>query len=105
VAKLKEAAAIEDAIIDLSQPPYPAIPANELCGKLLLELNRPAQALIYFQRTLTRTPGRPKAIFGSHEQRKLWVTTRQRLSGIRNSCPFGNPLMLNFLSSRWQRIS
>jgi tetratricopeptide (TPR) repeat protein len=64
VAKLKEAAAIEDAIIDLSQPPYPAIPANELCGKLLLELNRPAQALIYFQRTLTRTPGRPKAIFG-----------------------------------------
>jgi tetratricopeptide (TPR) repeat protein len=64
VSKLKEAAAIEDAIIDLSQPPYPAIPANELCGNLLLELNRPAEAVAYFQRTLTRTPGRPKAIFG-----------------------------------------
>jgi hypothetical protein len=64
VAKLQEAAAIEDAIIDLSQPPYPAIPANELCGNLLLELNRPAEAVTYFQRTLTRTPGRPKAIFG-----------------------------------------
>jgi tetratricopeptide (TPR) repeat protein len=64
VAKLQEAAAIEDAIVDLSQPPYPAIPANELCGNLLLELNRPAEAVTYFQRTLTRTPGRPKAIFG-----------------------------------------
>jgi predicted Zn-dependent protease len=64
VAKLQEAAAIEDTINDLSQPPYPAIPANELCGNLLLELNRPADAVTYFQRTLTRTPGRPKAIFG-----------------------------------------
>jgi tetratricopeptide (TPR) repeat protein len=64
VAKLQEAAAIEDAIVDLSQPPYPAIPANELCGTLLLELNRPAEAVTYFQRTLERTPGRPKAIFG-----------------------------------------
>ena len=63
VAKLREAAAIEDAIDDLSQPPYPIIPANELCGSLLLELNRQAEAVTYFQRTLTRTPGRPKAIF------------------------------------------
>jgi tetratricopeptide (TPR) repeat protein len=64
VAKLQEAAAVEDAISDLSQPPYPAIPANELCGNLLLELNRPAEAVTYFQRTLTRTPGRPKAVLG-----------------------------------------
>jgi predicted Zn-dependent protease len=64
VSKLKEATAVEDAILDLSQPPYPAIPANELCGNLLLELKRPAEAVTYFQRTLTRTPGRPKAIFG-----------------------------------------
>lgn len=28
VAKMKEAAAIEDAIDDLSQPPYPIIPAT-----------------------------------------------------------------------------
>jgi hypothetical protein len=36
VARLKEAVAIEDSIDDLSQPPYPVIPANELCGNLLL---------------------------------------------------------------------
>jgi tetratricopeptide (TPR) repeat protein len=64
VVKLKEAAAMEDAIDDLSQPPYPVIPANELLGNLLLELNRSAEAAIYFQKALKRTPNRPKAILG-----------------------------------------
>ena len=64
VAKLKEAVAIEDSIDDLSQPPYPVIPANELSGNLLLELNRPAEASTYFEKALQRTPNRPKAIFG-----------------------------------------
>ena len=64
VARLKEAVAMEDSIDDLSQPPYPVIPANELCGNLLLELNRPAEAATYFQRALRRTPNRPKQVFG-----------------------------------------
>jgi tetratricopeptide (TPR) repeat protein len=64
VAKVKEAVAIEDSIDDLSQPPFPIIPASELCGNLLLELNHPAEAVSYFQKTLQRTPNRPKAIFG-----------------------------------------
>jgi tetratricopeptide (TPR) repeat protein len=64
VARLKEAVAIEDSIDDLSQPPYPVIPANELCGNLLLELNRPAEAATYFHRGLMLTPNRPKLIFG-----------------------------------------
>jgi tetratricopeptide (TPR) repeat protein len=64
VAKLKEAVAIENSIDDLSQPPYPVIPANELCGNLLLKLNRPNEALTYFQKALLRTPNRPKVIFG-----------------------------------------
>ena len=55
---------MEDSIDDLSQPPYPVIPANELCGNLLLELNRPAEAATYFQKALRRTPNRPKLIFG-----------------------------------------
>jgi tetratricopeptide (TPR) repeat protein len=62
VAKLREAVTIEDSIDDLSQPPYPAIPANELCGTLLLELNRPSEAQSYFQRALLRTPNRPRII-------------------------------------------
>jgi hypothetical protein len=64
VGKLKEAVAIEDSIDDLSQPPYPVIPASELSGNLLLDLHRPAEAAHYLQKTLQRTPNRPKAIFG-----------------------------------------
>jgi len=64
VAKLKDAVAIEDSIDDLPQPPYPVIPANELCGNLLLELNRPAEAWTYFQKALKRTPNRPRVILG-----------------------------------------
>src|SRR5262249_61695438 len=45
-------------------PPSPFPPANELCGYLLLELNRPAEASTYFQNALKRTPNRPKVIFG-----------------------------------------
>jgi TolA-binding protein len=61
---MKEAVAIEDSIDDLSQPPYPVIPARELFGTLLLELNRPADAREQFLQTLKRTPGRPKAMYG-----------------------------------------
>src|SRR5215467_14621842 len=64
VTKLKEGVAIEDSIDDLSQPPYPVIPAAELCGYLLLELSQPAEATGYFEKTLKRTPNRPKAILG-----------------------------------------
>jgi tetratricopeptide (TPR) repeat protein len=64
VMRLKEAVAIEDSIDDLAQPPYPVIPATELSGNLLLDLNRPADAATCFRRTLQRTPNRPKAIFG-----------------------------------------
>src|SRR5262249_17939783 len=64
IAKMDEAATIEDSIYALSQPPYPPVPVHELYGTLLLEMNRPAQAQQQFSTTLTRTPGRPKAIFG-----------------------------------------
>jgi tetratricopeptide (TPR) repeat protein len=64
IAKMKEAVAVEDSIDSLSQPPYPIIPANELFGTLLMELNRSADAKERFLQTLKRTPGRPKAIYG-----------------------------------------
>ena len=35
---------MDDSIDDLSQPPDPVIPANERCGNLLLDLNRPTEA-------------------------------------------------------------
>src|SRR5215813_644940 len=62
--KMNEAIAIENSIDDLSQPPYPPIPANELFGTLLLEMNRPKEAAAHFREALKRTPNRPHAIFG-----------------------------------------
>lgn len=64
LAMMDAAVAIEDAIDALSQPPYPIIPAHELYGTLLLEMNRPADAARHFAETLRRTPGRPMAIYG-----------------------------------------
>ena len=78
---MKEAVAIEDSIDDLSQPPYPVIPANELFGRLLMEMNRPAEAEQRFLETLKRTPGRPIAIYGiarAAEARGDDITARQR---------------------------
>jgi hypothetical protein len=46
-ARTAKAAAAK--LVELSQGPYPIIPATELCGHLLLELNRPAEAATYFQ--------------------------------------------------------
>jgi tetratricopeptide (TPR) repeat protein len=64
VRDMEAAMAIEDAIDSLSQPPYPIIPAHELYGSMLMEMNRPAEARTHFEETLRRTPGRPKAIAG-----------------------------------------
>ncbi len=61
---MEAAGKLEDSIVALSQPSYPALPAREVYGMMLLGLNRPAAAKIQFEKTLARTPGRPKSIFG-----------------------------------------
>jgi hypothetical protein len=64
ITLMKSAVATEDSIYALSQPPYPPIPAHELFGDMLLEMNHPAEAHEQFAIALRRTPGRPKAIYG-----------------------------------------
>ena len=64
IALMDDAVAIEDSIYALSQPPYPAIPAHELYGDMLMEINLPAAAEKQFALALQRTPGRPMAIYG-----------------------------------------
>src|SRR5437899_6285044 len=64
VELMNAAIAIEDGIDALSQPPYPIVPAHELYGTILMEMNRPAEASKHFLETLKRTPGRPMAIYG-----------------------------------------
>jgi len=64
IAHMNEATEVEDSIFALSQPSYPAIPAHELYGNMLLGLNRPAEAEKQFLLALIRTPNRPKSIYG-----------------------------------------
>ena len=64
IANMNDAVRIEDSIYALSQPPYPPIPAHELYGDMLMDINRPAAAERQFAQALERTPRRPNAIYG-----------------------------------------
>lgn len=44
--------------------PYPVKPADELYGELLLQAGRPKEAVVWFERTLARTPNRSRAVLG-----------------------------------------
>jgi tetratricopeptide (TPR) repeat protein len=44
--------------------PFPVKDVNELYGELLLQVNRPKEAIVWFDRALARTPNRSRAVFG-----------------------------------------
>jgi tetratricopeptide (TPR) repeat protein len=44
--------------------PFPVKPADELYGELLLQVNRPKDAIRVFERALARTPNRSRTLFG-----------------------------------------
>jgi tetratricopeptide (TPR) repeat protein len=44
--------------------PFPVKPADELYGELLLQVNRPKEAISRFDRALARTPNRSRSLFG-----------------------------------------
>ena len=64
LAHLKDAAAIEAEKPLEFGPPFPPKPAHELYGEALLALDRPAEALTQFEKTLNRYPGRALALMG-----------------------------------------
>jgi tetratricopeptide (TPR) repeat protein len=64
LAHLKEAAAIEAQKPLEFGPPFPPKPAHELYGEALLALDRPADALTQFEKTLARHPDRARALMG-----------------------------------------
>ena len=44
--------------------PYPPKGADELSGELLLAADRAKEAIVWFERTLARTPNRSRAVLG-----------------------------------------
>ena len=65
LARMTEAATLEDATEKNAVTPGPLAPAREQLGDMLMELRRPADALAEYRRTLTKEPGRYRALDGA----------------------------------------
>jgi hypothetical protein len=68
---MKSAAELEDGTEKSAVTPGPLAPARELLGEMLLELNEPAQALEQFEATLSKEPGRFRALYGAARAAQL----------------------------------
>jgi tetratricopeptide (TPR) repeat protein len=64
LALMREAATREDATEKAAVTPGPLAPARELLGEMLLELGRPAEALIEFRTAMSREPNRYRTLDG-----------------------------------------
>jgi tetratricopeptide (TPR) repeat protein len=69
--QMKSAAELEDATEKSAVTPGPLAPARELLGEMLLEMKEPAQALEQFEATLTKEPGRFRALYGAAHAAQL----------------------------------
>jgi hypothetical protein len=62
---MREAAAREDATEKSAVTPGPLAPARELLGDMLMELARPADALVEYRASLTKEPNRFRSLYGA----------------------------------------
>ena len=65
LAEMRDAAALEDGTEKSAVTPGPLAPARELVGEMLLQMNRPAEALEEFEATLKKEPNRFRALVGA----------------------------------------
>ena len=68
---MRAAADLEDATEKHPVTPAPVVPARELLGELLLDLNQPAQALVEFETSAAREPNRFNGLFGAARAAEL----------------------------------
>jgi tetratricopeptide (TPR) repeat protein len=71
LAELRTAAAIEDNTEKSAVTPGPLVPAREMIGELLLDLNQPREALTEFEATLIREPQRFRSLYGAAKAASL----------------------------------
>ena len=65
VALMRGAAELEDSTPKHAVTPAPTLPADELLGDLLLEVHRPAEALVAYQRSIALYPNRFNGLLGA----------------------------------------
>ena len=68
---MRAAADLEDSTEKHPVTPAPVVPTRELLGEMLLDLNRPAQALVEFEASATREPNRFNGLFGAARAAEL----------------------------------
>ncbi len=68
---MRAAADLEDSTEKHPVTPAPVVPARELLGELLLDLNQPAQALVEFEASAAREPNRFNGLFGAARAAEL----------------------------------
>jgi predicted Zn-dependent protease len=56
---------MEDLVEKSAVSPGPIKPARELLGEMLLEMNRPSEALVAFEATMAREPNRFRGVYGA----------------------------------------
>jgi tetratricopeptide (TPR) repeat protein len=66
-----DAAALEETVEKNPVTPGPILPARELEGDLLMQLGRHADALVAYEKTLTREPRRLRSIYGAARAAQL----------------------------------
>ena len=68
---LRSAVDLEGSMDKHPVTPASVIPARELLGELLLELNRPKEAVQEFEGTLTAEPNRFRSLYGAARAAEL----------------------------------
>ena len=89
LARMREAARREDATEKDAVTPGPLAPARELLGDMLLELNRPREALAEYRATLGKEPNRFRTLYGAMRAASLAgddVTAARYKSELRKLC-------------------
>ena len=71
LTRMRAAVAKEDSTEKSAVTPGPLAPARELLGEMLLQLDRPADALKEFEATLGKEPNRFRALYGAAHAAKL----------------------------------
>ncbi len=64
LAQIDRAASLQARMPKPIGRPFPVKDVNELYGELLLQVNRPTEAIARFDRVLARTPNRSRALLG-----------------------------------------
>ena len=71
LTEMRRAVEMEDKTETASVTPGPLKPAREILGELLLQLNRPSEALMEFQSSLKKEPNRFWSLYGAAKAAKL----------------------------------